>query len=98
MSRKLSITNKMQYCEHVAHLTPVDPVSEGCEDCIRIGSGWVHLRTCEICGHVGCCDNSPNRHATKHYRATSHPVIKSKEPGEDWGYCYVDDKFYERLP
>lgn len=88
----------MEYCEHIKALTAVEPTSEGCEDCLKIGGTWVHLRTCENCGHVGCCDSSPNRHATKHYRSTGHPVIKSKEPGEVWGYCYVDDMFYEQLP
>jgi len=63
----------------------------GCEECLAIGSGWVHLRVCMSCGHVGCCDSSPNRHATKHFHATQHPVVRSYEPGEDWGWCYVDE-------
>ena len=88
----------MEYCEHVASVKEVTPSADGCEDCLKIGATWVHLRLCEECGHVGCCDSSPNRHATKHYHATQHPVIKSFEPGEDWGYCYVDDEFYETLP
>jgi len=88
----------MQYCEHVASIKDVTPSADGCEDCLKIGSSWVHLRLCEECGHVGCCDSSPNRHATKHYHATQHPIIKSFEPGEEWGYCYVDDMFYEELP
>lgn len=88
----------MQYCEHVSSIRDVEPSADGCEDCLKIGAGWVHLRLCEECGHVGCCDSSPNRHATKHYHATKHPMIKSFEPGEDWGYCYVDDEFYEELP
>jgi uncharacterized UBP type Zn finger protein len=68
------------------------PVSiAGCEDCLRIGGTWVHLRMCETCGHIGCCDNSPNRHATAHFRETSHPIIRSAEPGEDWSWCYVDE-------
>ena len=62
----------------------------GCEECLRIGDGWVHLRICLTCGHVGCCDSSPNRHATAHFHATDHPIIKSMEPGEDWGWCYPD--------
>ena len=84
-----------------SHLDEVDaaaaPSSTGCEDCLKIGGRWVHLRMCLSCGHVGCCDSSPNRHATKHFQATSHPVIKSFEPGEEWGYCYVDDAFFESI-
>jgi hypothetical protein len=63
----------------------------GCPDCLAIGSSWVHLRRCTECGHVGCCDSSPNRHATKHHEETGHPVIRSIEPGEDWYWCYVDE-------
>lgn len=88
----------MQTCSHLHEIREVVPSAEGCEDCLRIGAQWVHLRLCESCGHVGCCDNSPNRHATKHFHATTHPIIKSFEPGEDWGYCYPDDLFYEILP
>jgi uncharacterized UBP type Zn finger protein len=65
----------------------------GCEDCLRIGGKWLHLRICLTCGHVGCCDNSPNRHATAHYHASSHPLIRSLEPGEEWSWCYVDEVF-----
>jgi len=64
---------------------------EGCEECLKTGDVWVHLRLCLACGHVGCCDNSKNKHATKHYHHTKHPVIKSLEQGEDWKYCYIDD-------
>ena len=67
----------------------------GCEDCLAIGDTWVHLRLCLQCGHVGCCDDSKNRHATKHFRTTKHPVIRSFEPGEEWRYCYADDLFVE---
>ena len=86
-----------QPCEHFGQVRPVTPNAKGCEDCLKTGDGWVHLRLCETCGHVGCCDSSPNRHATKHFHATRHPVIKSFEPGEEWGYCYVDDLFVESL-
>lgn len=85
-------------CVHLGEIKDVTPSADGCEDCLKIGSGWLHLRLCLICGHVGCCDNSPNRHATKHFHATDHSMIKSLEPGEEWGYCYPDDLFYETLP
>jgi uncharacterized UBP type Zn finger protein len=64
---------------------------DGCEDCLREGGKWLHLRICLTCGHVGCCDNSPGRHATAHHHATTHPIIRSLEPGEDWNWCYVDE-------
>lgn len=88
----------MDYCEHVSTIVSVTPSADGCEDCLKIGAAWVHLRLCENCGHVGCCDSSPNRHATKHFHSSGHPIIKSFEPGEDWGYCYIDDLFYETMP
>ena len=88
----------MEYCEHVSEIKQVQPSADGCEDCLKIGGRWVHLRLCESCGHVGCCDSSPNTHATKHFRETGHPIVRSFEPGEDWGYCYADDMFYETLP
>jgi uncharacterized UBP type Zn finger protein len=88
----------IEYCEHISAMQPVRPSADGCEDCLKTGDTWVHLRLCEICGHAGCCDSSPNRHATKHYHATQHPIITSLEPGEVWGYCYIDDLFYETLP
>ena len=95
---RISSQTNMESCEHLDEIRDVTPSANGCEDCLKIGASWVHLRLCEICGHVGCCDNSPNRHATKHYHATSHPIIKSFEPDEEWGYCYPDDLFFETLP
>lgn len=80
-------------CTHLWAVRPVRPSAPGCEDCLRIGDSWVHLRMCLSCGHVGCCDTSPNRHATKHFRATGHPLIRSLEPGEDWIWCYIDEVF-----
>jgi uncharacterized UBP type Zn finger protein len=68
---------------------------EGCEECLKSGDSWVHLRLCTSCGHIGCCDSSKNRHATKHFRQTQHPVIRSAEPGEGWFWCYVDDVMFE---
>lgn len=76
-------------CAHLDNLTAVEPTTtEGCEDCLRIDGTWVHLRLCMDCGHVGCCDDSPNRHASAHHVATDHAVIQSFEPGETWAYCY----------
>jgi uncharacterized UBP type Zn finger protein len=83
-------------CEDAARIkNPAPHTPEGCEDCLRIGDTWVHLRLCEECGHVGCCDSSKNKHATKHYHATRHPVIASLEPGEDWKFCYVHEAVWE---
>jgi uncharacterized UBP type Zn finger protein len=80
-------------CSHVdqVEITEVPDPVEGCEDCLKIGGTWVHLRMCETCGHIGCCDNSPNKHATAHFHETSHPIIRSAEPREDWSWCYVDE-------
>ena len=82
-------------CGHLDQIQDVQPSATGCEDCLRIGGEWVHLRMCLSCGHVGCCDNSPNRHATAHFNSTAHPLIRSAEPGEDWTYCYPDDLYME---
>lgn len=78
-------------CTHADHLRPVTPQSDGCEECLRTGDDWVHLRLCLTCGHVGCCDDSKNKHATAHFHSTRHPVIESLEPGESWRWCYVDE-------
>jgi uncharacterized UBP type Zn finger protein len=78
-------------CTHTDQIRDVEPHSDGCEECLKTGSWWVHLRMCRTCGHVGCCDSSPNKHATKHFHGTQHPIVRSAEPGEDWSYCYVDD-------
>ena len=82
-------------CTHLDQVRPVRPSAQGCEDCWKTGSRWVHLRICLTCGHVGCCDSSPNRHARAHFRATGHPIIRSFEPGENWIWCYVDDAYVE---
>lgn len=83
----------MATCAHLDQITITEPSGPvlGCEECLKTGSRWVHLRMCESCGKVGCCDDSPNRHASKHYAETSHPVIRSLEPGESWSWCYVDE-------
>jgi signal transduction histidine kinase len=79
-------------CVHLKEVAdPPARTPDGCEECLKIGGRWVHLRLCRTCGHVGCCDSSPNRHATKHYHATQHPVMRSFEPGESWSWCYVDN-------
>lgn len=82
-------------CAHVTGATPrsIHRPPPGCEDCLRSGGRWVHLRVCLSCGYVGCCDSSPNRHATAHFRTTGHPLIASGELGETWAYCYADDQF-----
>ena len=77
------------YCTHLDQIRDVKPSAAGCEECLKMKDRWVHLRMCLTCGHVGCCDSSKNKHATKHFRATSHP-IRSIEPGEDWRWCYED--------
>ena len=86
-----------QGCSHTDEIAEVTPSARGCEECLKLGSEWVHLRLCRTCGHVGCCDDSPNRHARAHCRATGHPVIEGYDPPEGWGWCYVDDAVV-RLP
>lgn len=78
-------------CSHLDQIHEVTPSAEGCEDCLATGDRWVHLRLCLTCGHVGCCDNSKNKHATAHFHATGHPIIQSFEPNETWQWCYVDE-------
>lgn len=86
-------------CTHLEDLPVTEPTTtEGCEDCLKIGGQWVHLRMCQGCGHVGCCDDSPNRHATAHFDGAGHPVVQSFEPGEHWAFCYVDDAVLEAVP
>jgi uncharacterized UBP type Zn finger protein len=76
---------------HIDQIRDVKPSSKGCEDCLKMGGRWLHLRLCLTCGHVGCCDSSPNKHASAHFRAVKHPIVQSFEPGEDWRWCYVDE-------
>jgi len=80
-----------QRCNHLSEVRDVKPSATGCEDCLKVGDTWVHLRECLSCGHVACCDSSKNKHATKHYRSTKHPIVRSLEPGESWRWCYVDE-------
>jgi uncharacterized UBP type Zn finger protein len=86
----------MSRCSHLESVEVLETPDrvEGCEECLATGGSWVHLRMCQQCGHIGCCDNSPNRHATAHHHATGHPIIRSAEPGEDWSWCYVDELMF----
>lgn len=84
-------------CSHVADIRIVQPSSTGCTDCLRIGDAWSQLRMCMECGYVGCCDSSRNKHATRHFRASGHPIARSMEPGEEWAWCYVDQLWFESL-
>lgn len=77
-------------CSHLDQIRDVPATSDGCAECLALGDGWVHLRRCLICGHIGCCDSSKNRHATAHFHQTGHPLIQSFEPGESWRWCYID--------
>jgi uncharacterized UBP type Zn finger protein len=82
-------------CRHMNMVRDVTPSANGCEDCLRIGDSWVHLRLCMSCGHVGCCDSAKNRHARAHFGETGHPIIQSFEPGEDWWWCYLDELYVD---
>ena len=83
-------------CSHLDVVEEVAPSGDGCEDCLRTGGRWVHLRMCMTCGHIGCCDSSPGQHATGHWRADrAHPIVRSYEPGEDWWWCYEDEVAFE---
>ena len=95
--RRVSFLSMANECTHTNEIHEVTPSAEGCEDCLKIGDTWMHLRLCMTCGHVGCCDSSKNKHATKHFHATNHPIIKSFQPGEDWGWCYVDEVMFDEL-
>jgi uncharacterized UBP type Zn finger protein len=89
----------MAVCDHLDQITAAVPESfEGCEECLKTGDRWVHLRVCRSCGKVGCCDSSPNQHASKHARAEGHPIVTSLEPAEDWSWCFIDDVAFEVAP
>jgi len=93
-----SLEATMDRCEHLDQMKHVKARTKGCEECLRMGDSWVHLRLCMTCGHVGCCDSSKNKHATKHFHAVKHPIVRSLEPGEEWGWCYVDELMFDPLP
>ncbi len=78
---------------HADQIRNVRPSARGCEDCLKTGDRWVHLRLCLSCGHVGCCDSSKNKHARAHFHSSTHPIVQSFEPGEDWRWCYVDEAY-----
>jgi hypothetical protein len=90
----------MPECGHLedVRLIELPAYIPGCEECLRQGGRWVHLRMCQTCGHIGCCDNSPGRHATAHHHETGHPIIRSAELGEDWSWCYVDELMFRIRP
>ncbi|MEU7904454.1 UBP-type zinc finger domain-containing protein [Actinoplanes sp. NPDC049118] len=82
-------------CGHLDLVGDVEPSGDGCVECLAGGGRWVHLRVCMTCGHVGCCDSSPGRHATAHFHAVAHPIVQSYEPGEVWWWCYLDNVAFE---
>ena len=84
-------------CQHFDQIHTHTGNTSGCEECMKTGDTWVHLRTCLSCGHVGCCDQSRNKHATKHFLQTDHAIMKSKEPGDTWGWCYVDEEMFDPI-
>jgi uncharacterized UBP type Zn finger protein len=90
-----AIVVDMPACSHLdsVQIADLPDVVDGCDDCLAVGSDWCHLRICLTCGHVGCCDSSPNRHARRHAHADLHPIVQSFEPGEDWRWCYFDETF-----
>jgi|SRR5215218_494573 len=92
-------TGHRSRCAHVAQARDVEPDSrEGCSDCLAVGDSWRALRMCAVCGHVGCCDSSKNKHASRHAEATGHPIARSFQPGEDWAWCYVDKRMVDVPP
>ncbi|MGH2827016.1 MAG: UBP-type zinc finger domain-containing protein [Actinomycetota bacterium] len=80
-----------ELCTHLDQINEVEPRSDGCEECLRMGDRWVHLRLCLVCGHVGCCDSSKNKHARAHFHETQHPIVQSAQPNEDWRWCFADE-------
>src|SRR3954453_16532035 len=88
-------SDQMADCSHTATIRKVTPSARGCEECLKTGDWWVHLRLCRACGHVGCCGDSPNRHATAHFHAPSPAIIEAYDPPEGWGWCYIDEVFLD---
>ena len=92
--------DRMASCTHLDTVERLEPPADvpGCEECLKSGDQWVHLRMCQACGKVGCCDSSPNKHATAHFHETAHPIVRSAQPGEDWSWCYVDEVMFRLSP
>src|SRR4051795_11084826 len=88
----------MPACKHTDQIKITTTDKKGCKECLEMGDTWVHLRLCMSCGHVGCCDSSKNKHATRHFRTSQHPIIMSYQPDEEWGWCYVEEEAFESLP
>ncbi len=90
----------MAACTHTDQVRVAEPPEEiaGCEECLKIGSTWMHLRMCQTCGKIGCCDSSPNQHASRHAAEAGHPILRSVEPGEEWAWCTVDEVMFARRP
>ena len=84
-------------CQHFNQIHTHAANTSGCEECMKMGDTWVHLRVCLTCGHTGCCDQSKNRHATRHFEATGHPIMRSKERGETWGWGYIDEEMFDPI-
>jgi len=82
-------------CTHLSGIRSVTPSALGCEECLKSGSEWLHLRICRTCGHVGCCDDSPDKLANRHFHATQHPIIEGYDPPEGWGWCYIDEVLFD---
>lgn len=95
MSDERPRPRKLESCAHEAQIDPdvVPRTPDGCEECLAMGDTWVHLRICLTCGHIGCCNDSKNKHAAKHYEETGHPIMRSFEPGESWVWCFPDEAF-----
>src|SRR5664279_6659901 len=91
----LGVKTMADVCQHMHLIRDVTPSARGCEDCLKTGATWIHLRLCRICGHVGCCDDSLNRHARAHFHATGHPIIEGYDPPEGWGWCYLDEVAFD---
>ncbi len=89
------MTSHTTACSHLDTMHTETPNTDGCEECLKMHDTWLHLRLCTECGHAGCCDDSKNKHATKHFHATKHPIITSLEPNEDWKWCYVDEVVWD---
>jgi hypothetical protein len=94
--KEASLAERCDHFDEIRNVVPRTP--QGCEEYLKTHGHWLHLRMCLVCGHVGCCDQSPGKHATKHFHSTQHAMMKSFQPGEDWGWCYVDELFFEPAP